>query len=196
MVIGVCPDTLALQQLALGRMSPAEVERLAAHCEQCERCLVALQQLRVHDTLVEAMSAQATAGDDAPSAVVVALIDRLKALRPVLATADDEVTRATLTDPTPSSDDRPPASVAERTEFTPDVYNFLRPAQEPGELGRLGNYRILKVLGQGGMGVVFLAEDVHLQRTVALKAMLPEVAQKAGLLRRDWRQKGQDAFLL
>jgi hypothetical protein len=32
-----CPDMQTLQQLAVGRMPPAEVERLARHCEKCER---------------------------------------------------------------------------------------------------------------------------------------------------------------
>lgn len=45
------------------------------------------------------------------------------------------------------------------------------------ELGRvLGGYRLEKQLGAGGMGAVFLAEDVKLQRKVALKVMKPEVA--------------------
>ena len=55
-------------------------------------------------------------------------------------------------------------------------YAFLAPTQAPDEIGRLAHYRVLKVLGQGGMGVVFLAEDTRLSRTVALKTMKPEIA--------------------
>src|SRR5262249_11295842 len=54
---------------------------------------------------------------------------------------------------------------------------FLAPAIEPGEIGRLAHYRILKVLGQGGMGVVLLAEDTVLQRPIALKVIRPEIGQ-------------------
>src|SRR5262249_3082697 len=43
------------------------------------------------------------------------------------------------------------------------------------EIGRLGNYRVLRLLGQGGMGFVFLAEDAALQRRVALKVMKPDL---------------------
>ncbi len=39
----------------------------------------------------------------------------------------------------------------------------------PGELGRLGGFRILRILGQGGMGMVFLAEDPTLSRNLAIK---------------------------
>src|SRR5215831_15259349 len=54
---------------------------------------------------------------------------------------------------------------------------FLSPAHGPDELGWLAHYRVLKVLGQGGMGIVLLAEDTHLQRPVALKVIRPEIGQ-------------------
>ncbi len=57
-----------------------------------------------------------------------------------------------------------------------ELVEFLAPPQAPDEIGRLGPYRVLKVLGAGGMGVVYKAEDPQLQRLVALKAMLPSLA--------------------
>src|SRR5438034_10009009 len=74
-----------------------------------------------------------------------------------------------LPDVTGSSN--PPAS-----EYDASLTAFLAPPQADDELGRLGDYRILKVLGHGGMGVVFQGEDPKLGRKVAIKAMLPHLA--------------------
>lgn len=62
-------------------------------------------------------------------------------------------------------------------EGSPNL-DFLAPPQNPGELGTLGSYRVLKVLGAGGMGMVLQAEEPALKRMVALKVMLPELAAK------------------
>ncbi len=58
-----------------------------------------------------------------------------------------------------------------------DRFPFLLPPESPDELGWLAHYRVLKLIGEGGMGIVFLAVDPRLQRQVALKVMRPEMAQ-------------------
>jgi serine/threonine protein kinase len=68
------------------------------------------------------------------------------------------------------------------------LVDFLAPPQAEGELGRLGNYRILRVLGHGGMGVVYQAEDIKLKRSVAIKAMLPALAASASAAQRFLRE--------
>src|SRR5262249_39032557 len=66
--------------------------------------------------------------------------------------------------------------------------DLLGPPQADDELGRLGKYRILKVLGHGGMGVVYQAEDPELKRMVAIKAMLPGQAASANAGQRFLRE--------
>lgn len=49
---------------------------------------------------------------------------------------------------------------------------------------QVGHYKVLSMLGAGGMGEVYLAEDLQLKRKVALKMLAPElVGDEGGLLR-------------
>jgi len=77
----------------------------------------------------------------------------------------------------------------------PELLEFLAPAEKPDEIGRLGPYRVLQVLGAGGMGVVFRAEDPHLERVVALKAMLPALASTPLAKQRFFREAKAAAAL-
>jgi serine/threonine-protein kinase len=53
----------------------------------------------------------------------------------------------------------------------------------PGELVG-GKYRVVRLIGEGGMGVVYEARHEHLGSQVALKFLLPELAERPGLVAR------------
>jgi eukaryotic-like serine/threonine-protein kinase len=52
----------------------------------------------------------------------------------------------------------------------------------------LGHYRIVRQVGYGGMSTVFLAEDIHLGREVALKVFWPRPGETKDFLRRFGRE--------
>src|SRR5437867_4627425 len=59
----------------------------------------------------------------------------------------------------------------------------------------ISQYKVLSLLGEGGMGEVYLAEDTRLHRKVALKVLPPEVAFNQDRMRRSNQQATAAAAL-
>ena len=49
---------------------------------------------------------------------------------------------------------------------------------------RMGNYRLIKKLGEGGMGIVFVAEHELMGKVAAVKVLLPQFSQNSDIVRR------------
>src|SRR5579862_570492 len=79
-------------------------------------------------------------------------------------------------DTAPEFLDRPIMDAVRRVAEQPS------PTLRPG--GRVAQYLILNLLGVGGMGQVYTAQDTRLQRKVALKVLSPHLTQDAQALQR------------
>ncbi len=93
--------------------------------------------------------------------------------------------------PRPPNPNDDPNATTPRAASSP-LYPFLSPTDRSGELGRLGPYRVVGLLGEGAMGFVFRGEDDRLRRTVALKVIRPEIAAQ-DTARKRFQREGRAA---
>jgi serine/threonine protein kinase len=95
--------------------------------------------------------------------------------------ASNRPDRSPTKSPAPGQADSGPGGVAAETSVEGPNSGLPRdvtfgPSAGPNEVGTLGPYRVIRPLGRGGMGAVYLAVDTRLNRKLALKVMLPQFA--------------------
>ena len=72
------------------------------------------------------------------------------------------------------------------------IDSLLETPRHPEMVGRLGKYDIERVIGQGGMGIVFKAHDSELNRPLAIKVLAPHLANH-GTARQRFAQEARAA---
>ena len=140
------PTQLQLQAFAEGRLSVDELAAIEIHIRDCDVCCRNLANLPADDRLAKLAREVHTRGSGMRQPILAdtRLINR-----------DDSESMA-----------------AEGKVGHLDFTNSGRdPEQVPPELRNHPRYRIVKFLGKGGMGVVWLAEHQMMQRMVALKVI-------------------------
>lgn len=148
-----CPDDAILQAFIAGVQPPAEGGAVEVHVEGCERCQRRLDVL-ADVTSVGAVLVQAVSCPRVESSSLMVVMERLQL----------EAT---------SLLDTPTDGPADRTITT--LLSGLAPTSREGFLGKLGEIEIRRVIGRGGMGVVFEGLDPTLNRTVAVKVLSPHL---------------------
>jgi serine/threonine protein kinase len=166
------PSDEALRALSLGQLAEADLTHVSAHLGDCPACCRRIDQLNSDDQLLARLQKGAA---NREKELVTPAQRRLavRALRQAHEARSDTAPASGIANASAvqTHHDAPPS------KGLPDELTwFLAPPERPDEIGRLGPYRVLKVLAKGGMGVVFRAHDPALDRPVALKAMLPSMA--------------------
>lgn len=172
-----CLTGAQLRDFDQGLCSQELCTQISQHLDGCPECAARFQNLpTVTDPLLERLRQplpQDVLLDDPES---VECVRRTLAAAGTVAVSGEE----TFVAETPSAEAAVLNSLIER----------LGPPQSSEELGYLGRYRVMALLGHGGMGAVFRAEDPQLRRVVALKVMKPSNTT-AGKERRRFLREAQ-----
>jgi tetratricopeptide (TPR) repeat protein/tRNA A-37 threonylcarbamoyl transferase component Bud32 len=156
----VHPNAVQLALFAAGRLRESEMERLGEHLADCEVCLAVLEQLP-EDSIVGLLQDHRS------------LIDGPFDKAGAGMTGEEVwVTREGPEDPGVTMPSRP-------VEVEND--EVRRPPRAPFEHPR---YREKALLGPGGMGLIFLAEDVLKSRPVVLKFLREDLLDRPDLVKR------------
>lgn len=148
-----CPDDDTLQRFIADVLPPVDADSIGTHLDGCERCRLRLDVLACVTT-VGVVLARAEHEPRVESPSLVWTMEQLQR-------------EATSLIDTPSR--------LHTNGVLPGHGPLLQPGTSEAFIGRLGNLDIRRVIGRGGMGVVYEALDPVLNRTVAVKVLSPHL---------------------
>jgi len=160
-----CPRETDLKMFVAGRLPVEQHDGIAVHLDECSNCQDVIETLSDAEPFLSEVARQLgrpTPDIDAKLARVMA--DARNGL-PTLAES--------------------PGSRSGASELPA---GFLAESDDPELMGILGTYRVRRMIGRGGMGVVLEAEDTALKRVVAIKVLAAHVAEAPEATRRFVRE--------
>ena len=161
-----CPDSQTLVDFLLGKLPASEIEDCQRHIVNCAPCVDTIHGLKTDDDTLDGLSRDAWLasternGEQDEAQVVDELINRL-----------GELPGRSLFDT--------PSKVRVLQDRAAEVQRVLEPPTLEDDLGRIGKYRVLEILGAGSTGVVYHAIDDDLDRAVAIKILRPSLGELA-----------------
>jgi serine/threonine protein kinase len=169
-----CPPPEHLHALIAGTLAENEEAAVAGHLASCEGCQTRIEELAAPAKFkadVAQWLSDSNGHSDSLSKIIANAEADIRESARELATGQPtlSVSGNNLEDSVLSGD-------ANRKRGYVDVEKWLGPDDEPSVIGRLGQFRLTEFIGRGGMGAVFKADDLKLQREVAVKILSPELA--------------------